>query len=124
MKLFTAAALCAVALLSSGCSGCTTPAVLSNDHAVLQGQKVDEQAMGAVYALATAANTGIIVGSKAGLIDPATAAKIQPLKKKMGEIVAATETAYAAGNAVTFSARLKDASDLSNQISALVKGSN
>lgn len=120
MKLLTAGALAALAILASGCSGCSTvSAALSNDHAVLQGQKIDEQAMGSVDALGSSANVLIEAAAKSGLATRDQLLLAKDIRAKMDAAHDAAYAAYTAGDAVTFSAKLAAVTDLNKKATKL-----
>lgn len=129
MRLLSIAALAAVAILSAGCSGCSTvEKAISNDHAVLEGQKIDEQAMGAVDALGITANT--LIKAAADLRDPATGLpvatraqllQLQSIRKDLDAAHDAAKAAYDIGDAKTFRERLQALTTLSNRAAALYR---
>lgn len=103
-----------LALLTAPLAGCanfpTIPATAS---------KLDEQALGAVYAAATLANYAII--ASAPTMSREQALKAQALKVKMDSAVKAAERAKAVGDAFAYSTAIADATGALNAISAIVK---
>lgn len=120
MKLFAIGALAALALVTAGCSGCSTiDKALSNDHAVLAGQKIDEQAMGSVDALGSSANVLIEAAAKSGLATRDQLLLAKDIRAKMDAAHDAAYAAYKAGDAVTFSAKLAAVTDLNKKATKL-----
>lgn len=81
--------------------------------------KLDEQALGAVYAAATLANHAITASAPTMSRDQALKAKA--LKLKMDSAVKAAERAKAVGDAFAYSTAISDATSTLNAISAIVK---
>lgn len=122
MKLLSLAALVAVAMLSASCSGCAPiQAAISSDHAVLEGQKVDEQALGAVDALGSSANILLKEAAESGLASRDQLLMAQSIRKDMDVAHDAARAAYDAGDAQTFAARLAAVTRLNNRAQALLK---
>lgn len=97
--------------------------LLSNDKSVsevaLQGhQQIDEQALGVVYAAATLANLSITAAAPSMTVDQAKQAVA--IKARYTAAVKVAEQAKATGDARTYAAKIKEATGLFNQVSALI----
>lgn len=126
MRILSAAALVAVAIMTAGCSGCSTITAATSGHGVLSGQKMDEQVMGGVDALGSAANA--LIEAAAKLRDPATGKPVasreqlllaQSIRKDMDAAHAAAKAAYDAGDAASFQDKLAAINELSRRATAL-----
>lgn len=112
-------AMVAVALMASACES----GLLSNDKSVsevaLQGhQQIDEQALGVVYAAATLANLSITAAAPSMTVDQAKQAFA--IKAKYTAAVKIAERAKATGDAKTYTAKIREATGLFNQVSSLI----
>ncbi|HEY3694194.1 hypothetical protein [Phenylobacterium sp.] len=123
MKAFTAAALAAVALLSAGCSGCQSP-VFSDSQGVLSGTLADDKAMYVAEAAFNGANQSAIVAVDTGLLKPGSplAVQIADDLKIAHEALIAGRTAYVAGDAKTYSAKISAAQNLLSTVWQLIPG--
>jgi hypothetical protein len=122
-RLLTVGAMVALALVCAGCSGCTSTiqaaaGAATSGKGVLSGQKIDEQAMGGVYALASSANLLIAAAANSGLAsrDQLLAAKQIGHDIDAGVLVA--RAAYDAGDAASFNAKVAALAGLNTKAQA------
>lgn len=120
MKLLSIAALAAVAILSSGCSGCSTTPDLNKP--VLGQTVVDEKALYAAEAALFGANTAAEAAVDAGILKPGSldAIKVADYLQTAKAALDAGRAAYRLGDAGTFAAKIGASQTLIAQAWALI----
>lgn len=107
-NILFAGAMLVAALSAAACSGCTTPAWLSNDRGALESTVVDEKALYAAEAAMFGANTAAEAAVDNGLLKAGSpdAVKIADYLDTAKKGLNVARQAYRAGDAKTYAAKL------------------
>lgn len=119
MKLLNIAALAAVAIISTGCSGCST---IEKTVALVnapQHTTVDEKTVLAAELAYGAALDTVTAGAKDGRIKGADAAKVAEIIQKARPARKALEAALHAANDPSLLSKLNDFKELTGQLAAI-----
>jgi hypothetical protein len=122
MKIATTAALVALSLLGTGCSGCTALSALTNYKGVLSATTVDEKALYAAEAAFYGANTAAEAAVDNGLLKAGSpdAVKVADWLQQAHQALLVARAAYAAGDAGSFTAKIAAVQNLVAQAWALI----
>lgn len=107
-NLLLAGAMLVAALSAAACSGCTTPAWLSNDRGALENTVIDEKALYAAEAALFGANTAAEAAADNGLLKPGSpdAVKVADYLDAAKKALNVARIAYRAGDAKTYVGKL------------------
>ncbi len=119
MKLLPASALVAIALVASGCSGCSTLERVNHAISAPSRTLVDEKAVLAAEAAYGAALDTVTQGAKDGRIKGEDAAKVAALIRKAAPARKALEAALHGANATDLATRYADFKTIVTDLTAI-----